>query len=158
MAGMKIAVGTDHGGFTLKLLLIRRLRAARHQVIDEGTFSPEPCDYPLIGAKVAQAVSKGRARRGLLFCKSGAGMAIVANKFPRVRAAVCQTPELARHAREHNDANVLVLGAEGLNSRQAAAILSAWLKTPFSGGRHARRIRQIRQIEEKLLKKKGLVH
>ena len=147
---MRIAVGTDHGGFALKPFLIRRLRAARHRVMDEGTFSAEPCDYPLIGAKVAQAVSKGRAQRGLLLCKSGAGMAIVANKFPRVRAAVCQTVELARHAREHNDANVLVLGAEGMNSRQALKILSAWLKTPFSGGRHARRVRQIRKIEKEI--------
>jgi len=75
-------------------------------------------------------------------------MAIVANKFPRVRAAVCQTPELARHAREHNDANILVLGAEGLNLRRARAILSAWLAARFAGGRHARRVRQIRRIEK----------
>ena len=147
---MRIAVGTDHGGFALKPPLIRRLRAAGHQVMDVGTFSADPCDYPLIGARVAQAVSRGQVQRGLLLCKSGAGMAIVANKFPRVRAAVCQTAELARHAREHNNANVLVLGAEGLNSRQALKILSAWLKAPFSGGRHARRIRQIRKIEKGL--------
>ena len=147
---MKIAIGTDHGGFELKALLIRRLKSAHHQVKDLGTFSPVPCDYPLIGAQVAGAVSRGRAQRGVLLCKSGGGMAIVANKFPGVRAVVCQTPASARHAREHNDCNVLVLGAEGLSSRQALAILSAWLNTRFAGGRHARRVRQIAQIERKI--------
>ena len=147
---MKIAIGTDHGGFELKALLIKRLKAARCQVADKGTFSPESCDYPLIGAAVAEAVSKGRARMGVLLCKSGGGMGIVANKFPGVRAVVCETPSSARHAREHNDCNVLVLGAEGLSRREAGQILSAWLKTPFAGGRHARRVRQITQIERKL--------
>ena len=147
---MKIALGTDHGGFALKPALIRRLRAARHQVLDVGTFSPEACDYPAIGAKVAEAVSRRRVQRGVLLCKSGAGMAIVANKFSAVRAAVCQTAESARHAREHNNANVLVLGAEGMNPQRATAILATWLKTPFGGGRHARRVRQIGRIEEDL--------
>jgi len=100
--------------------------------------------------KVAQAVSKKRVQRGVLLCKSGAGMAIVANRFPGVRAAVCQTVELARNAREHNGANVLVLGAEGLSSHRALAILSVWLRTPFGGGRHARRLRQISRIEREL--------
>lgn len=147
---MKIAVGTDHGGFELKARLIRRLKSARHQVIDLGTFSPEPCDYPVIGAKVAEAVSRRRAHRGVLLCKSGGGMAIVANKFFGIRAVVCQTLYSARHAREHNDCNVLVLGAEGLSGRQASEILSAWLKTSFAGGRHARRVRQILQIEREI--------
>lgn len=147
---MKIAVGTDHGGFGLKPVLIRRLRALGHAVTDVGTRSPEPCDYPLIGARVGEAISKRRVQRGILLCKSGGGMAIVANKFPGVRAVVCQTVESARHAREHNDANVLVLGAEGMNPRQAVSLLNAWLATPFAGGRHARRIRQIRQIEKKI--------
>ena len=147
---MKIAIGTDHGGFELKALLIRRLKSARHQVKDLGTFSPEPCDYPVIGARVARVVSSGRVKRGVLLCKSGGGMAIVANKFPGVRAVVCQTAESARHARKHNDANILVLGAEGLSGRQASEILSAWLKTPFAGGRHARRVRQILKIEREI--------
>ena len=147
---MTIAIGTDHGGFELKTPLIRRLKSARHQVKDLGTFSPEPCDYPVIGAAVAAEVSKRRAQRGVLLCKSGGGMAIVANKFPGVRAVVCETPASARHAREHNDCNVLVLGAEGLKPPQAARILEAWLVTPFAGGRHARRVRQIAQIERKI--------
>lgn len=149
---MRIALGSDHGGVLLKPVLLRRLRAAGHRVTDVGTFSPEPCDYPAIGARVAEAVSKRRARRGVLLCKSGAGMAIVANKFPGVRAAVCQSPAVARHAREHNDANVLVLGTERLRPREAARILAAWLKTPFGAGRHARRVRQIGRIERSLMR------
>lgn len=144
---MKVALGTDHGGFSFKAALIRRLRRAGHRVQDMGAFSPDPCDYPVIGAKVAKAVSRGAARRGVLLCKSGGGMAIVANKFPKVRAVVAQTPAQARHAREHNDANILVLGAEGISQRKALEILSAWLKAPFAGGRHARRLRQILKIE-----------
>ena len=147
---MTIAIGADHGGFELKPLLVSRLKAARRRVLDMGTYSEEPCDCPLIGAAVAAAVSKRRARRGVLLCKSGGGMAIVANKFPGVRAVVCQTPASARHAREHNDCNVLVLGAEGLNRRQAVTILSAWLHTRFAGGRHARRVRQISRIEKEI--------
>ena len=144
---MTVAFGTDHGGFGYKAVLIRRLRLGGHRVQDMGAFSPDPCDYPVIGAKVAKAVSRGAARRGILLCKSGGGMAIVANKFPKVRAVVCQDPAQARHAREHNDANILVLGAEGITQRQALTILSAWLKAPFAGGRHARRVRQILKIE-----------
>lgn len=145
---MTVAIGSDHGGFTLKPLLVRRLKALGHRVSDMGTMSPEPCDYPFIGAKVAEAVARGRAQRGILLCKSGGGMAIVANKFPKVRAVVCESVSSAQHAREHNNANVLVLGAEGLSSREAVAILNAWLAAPFAGGRHARRVRQITQIEK----------
>ncbi len=151
---MRFSVGADHGGYELKRGLIRELKAHGHTVLDIGTFSPEPCDYPLIGAKVAQAVSRGRVEQGLLLCKSGAGMAIVANKFPGVRAAVCQTIDSAKHAREHNDANVLVLGARQVNPPKATAILKGWLETPFAGGRHARRVRQIERIERKIAQQK----
>ena len=151
---MKIAVGTDHGGFELKKGLIRELKSLGYSVQDMGTFSPAPCDYPLIGAKVARAVSRGSANRGLLLCRSGAGMAIVANKFPGVRAAVCQTVSAATHAREHNDANVLVLGADQLNLPRSKAILKAWLATAFAGGRHARRVHQIELIERKIAREK----
>ena len=147
---MKIAVGTDHGGFELKKRLLPQLKKNGCQVSDLGIFSPQPCDYPLIGAQVAQAVSSRKADRGLLLCKSGGGMAIVANKFPRVRAVVCSSAALARHAREHNDCNVLVLGAQRLKPSQASRILQVWLSTRFSGGRHARRVRQIGAIERKI--------
>ena len=147
----KIVIGADHGGFELKLRLVRQLKEQGYQSIDAGTFSSEPCDYPFIGAKVAKFVSDGKPGRGILLCKSGGGMAVVANKFPGVRAVVCQTVVSAKHAREHNDANVLVLGAEHLPFPRAQAILQSWLKTPFGGGRHARRIRQIERIEKTML-------
>jgi len=146
----KVAVGTDHGGFRLKALLIRQLKRAGHEVLDMGTFSPKPCDYPAIGAKVAKAVSQGKADRGLLLCKSGGGMCIVANRFPGVRAVVAQTVTLAKHSREHNDANVLVLGANSLLPKKAQKVLEAWTAAPFGGSRHARRLRQIERIEENL--------
>lgn len=150
---MRVVIGSDHGGFHLKEFLIRKLEAKRCEVVDVGTFSADPCDYPGIGAKVGEAVSKRQAARGILLCKSGAGMAMVANKFPGVRAAVCSTAAGAKHAREHNDANVLVLGASELNEPRGWAILSAWLATPFSGGRHARRVNQIQQIEKRVMRR-----
>lgn len=123
-----------------------------------GTFSPKPCDYPPIGAKVAKAVSLGQAEQGLLLCKSGGGMAIVANKFPGVRAVVCQSIVLARHAREHNDSNVLILGANHVTPKRASTIVKAWLTTPFGGGRHARRVRQIASIERRLWESRRGIH
>lgn len=150
---MKIAIGADHGGFELKFHLSKQLKRAGHQVTDLGTHLPEPCDYPLIGAAVAKAVSSGRVSRGVLLCKSGGGMGIIANRYPKVRAVVAESIESALHAREHNDCNVLVLGAEYLPLPQAAKILSTWLKTPFAGGRHLRRVRQIAEIEKNLFKK-----
>ena len=147
---MRIAVGTDHGGVDLKKVLLKHLASAGHRVLDLGTHSKQPCDYPIVGAKVAKVVSKGRVERGLLLCKSGNGMAIVANKFPGVRATVCQTIALARHAREHNDSNVLVLGAEHTTPTRAKKILKTWLSTPFAGGRHARRVGQIARIEKEI--------
>ncbi len=147
---MIIAVGADHGGVDLKKALLKHISLAGHRVLDMGTRSKQPCDYPMIGAKVAKAISKGRVPRGLLLCKSGNGMAIVANKFHGVRATVCQTIALARHAREHNDSNVLVLGAEHTTGPRAKKIFDAWLSTPFAGGRHARRVGQIARIEKEI--------
>ncbi|MCM8811449.1 MAG: ribose 5-phosphate isomerase B [Candidatus Omnitrophica bacterium] len=154
-AGMrKVSIGADHGGFGLKSVLIRRLKKEGYYGVDRGTFSRQPCDYPVFAARVAKDVSSGMVGQGILLCKSGGGMAIAANKFPGVRAVVCQTAASARHAREHNDANILVLGASGLSSERAVAILREWLKTPFAGGRHARRIRQISRIEHDTMKKR----
>ena len=145
---LRIAVGADHGGFELKAKLIRWLQAAGHEVADLGTHSSEPCDYPVIGAKVARAVGERAFDRGVLLCKSGIGIAIAANKVPGVRAAVCGDLFDAERSRQHNDANVLVLGAEKLGEARAKAILRRWLDTPFeSGGRHERRVRQITAIE-----------
>ena len=127
------------------------LAGAGYHVRDLGTHSLAPCDYPAVALRVARAVSAGRAARGVLICKSGVGMAIAANKVPGVRAAVVPTMAAARHSREHNDTNVLVLGAVGLAPARAQRIVEAWLNTPFGGGRHARRVRQIQRIERRYL-------
>lgn len=147
---MKVAVGADHGGFALKAKLVKRLQAKGYEVADLGTHSPEPCDYPLIGYKVARAVGQGLFERGVLLCKSGIGIAIVANKVRGVRAGVCGDVFDAKRSRAHNDANVLVLGAEKLTPAKAARIADIWFSTPFeAGGRHERRVRQIAAIERK---------
>ena len=115
---------------------------------DLGTHSPEPCDYPAIAYKVAAAVAEGQFDRGVLLCKSGIGIAIVANKVPGVRAAVCQNRFDAERSRRHNDANVLVLGAETLSPTKAKVLVKIWFDTPFERGtRHERRVQQIAQIE-----------
>ena len=148
----RIAIGADHGGFALKAKLVALLRANGLEVADLGTHSPAPCDYPRIGYKVASAVAQRRFDRGILLCKSGIGIAIVANKVPGIRAAVCSDLFDAERSRAHNDANILVLGAEKLSERTAARIVKTWLATPFeSGGRHERRVRQIGSLERTLL-------
>ena len=151
----RIAIGADHGGFALKAKLVALLRAKGLEVADLGTHSPEPCDYPTIGYKVALAVAERRFDRGVLLCKSGIGIAIVANKVPGIRAAVCGDVCDAQRSRSHNDANVLVMGAEKLSEASATRIVETWLATPFeAGGRHERRVRQIASIERAVLKKR----
>ena len=146
----RIAIGADHGGFALKAKLVSMLRAQGVEVADLGTHSPTPCDYPKIGDKVAAAVADGTFDRGVLLCKSGIGIAMVANKVPGIRAAVCGDTFDAQRARAHNDANVLVMGAEKLSEANAKRILKIWLATPFeTGGRHERRVKQIEAIERK---------
>jgi ribose 5-phosphate isomerase B len=146
----RVAIGADHGGFALKAKLVALLQAQGLEVADLGTHSPEPCDYPTIGYKVAAAVAQGRFDRGILLCKSGIGIAIAANKVPGIRAGVCGDAFDAARSRAHNDANVLVLGAEKLSEARAKRIVETWLATPFeAGGRHERRVRQIAAIEKK---------
>ncbi len=148
---MKIIIGADHGGLEIKGKLVGQLKKQGHQVKDVGTFSAESCDYPEIGAKVAEGVSQKKFDRGILICKSGIGLSIVANKFPRVRAALCHNAEQAELSREHNDANVLVLGAEQVTEKEIFEVIKIWLATPFeSGGRHERRVKQIDEIERKI--------
>ncbi len=152
----RIAIGADHGGFALKATLIPLLQAQGYEVADLGTHSATPCDYPKIGYKVATAVAQGQFDRGILLCKSGVGIAIVANKIPGIRAAVCGDAFDAERSRAHNDANILVMGAEKLSAAQAKRIMARWFATPFeSGGRHERRVRQIGEIERTLLKKRS---
>ena len=150
---MKIALGADHGGFQLKKRMIDFLGQRGYDTLDFGTESPEPCDYPRFAYKVAKAVSDRKADLGVLICKSGNGMAMVANKLPRVRAAICFDKDVAALSRQHNDANVLVLGSEHVLD-QPEAILQSWLDAAFEGGRHKRRVDQIAKIEEKVFGKK----
>ncbi len=149
-----IAVGADHGGFLLKRRLIQRLSKAGHSVKDFGTYTPKACDYPLMAYQVARAVSQKKFKRGLLICKSGVGMSMAANKVPGVRAGSVSSLRVAAKSRQHNDTNVLVLGAVGLSTALASKIVQTWLATPFDGGRHLRRVRQIQAIERKTMKRK----
>ena len=146
---MKIAIGADHGGFELKESLVRFLKKKGHSVKDFGTFSNESCDYPPVGYEVAEAVGKKRFSHGILICKTGIGMSIVANKAKGVRAALCERVKIARSSREHNDANVLVLAANIVSFDKAKRIVDIWLKTPALGGRHKRRVNQIERIRNK---------
>jgi ribose 5-phosphate isomerase B len=146
----RIAVGSDHGGVELKDYLARVLRDKGMTVEDCGTRGAESVDYPDFGRAVSLRVSGAHAGRGLLICTSGIGMSIIANKFPRVRAALVQDLEGARSSREHNDANILVLGGAKLERSLARQIVETWLETPFAGGRHQRRLDKISAIEREL--------
>jgi ribose 5-phosphate isomerase B len=139
----RIPIGADHAGFELKERLKRELAALGFEPDDVGTHSPESTDYPDYAHVVADAVARGRAGRGVLLCGTGLGMAFAANRHHGVRAAVAWTPEIARLAREHNDANVLVLPARFVGEAEGLEILKTWLTTPFAGGRHARRVAKI---------------
>lgn len=145
-----IALGSDHGGVDLKNHLLEELRAQGIEVCDFGTQGRESVDYPDFASSVARSVAEGRAERGILVCTSGIGMSIVANKFPGVRAALVGDLEGARSSREHNDANILVLGGAKTDAALARQILTTWLTTPFGGGRHQRRIEKIRRMESEL--------
>jgi len=147
---MKIALGADHGGFELKSDINKFLIAEGYRTVDCGTHDAAPCDYPRFAYKVAKAVSDKKADLGILICKSGNGMAIVANKLPGVRAAICADKNIATLSRQHNDANILVLGSEHLFD-EPELILRAWLGSAFEGGRHKRRVGQIQGIERKVV-------
>lgn len=138
-----IPIGADHAGFALKELLKQELAALGYQPLDLGTHSADSTDYPDYAHPVAQRVETGESARGVLLCGTGLGMAYAANRHPGVRAAVAWTPEVARLARAHNDANVLVLPARFVSEADGREILRAWLNTPFEGGRHERRVQKI---------------
>lgn len=145
-----IAIGSDHGGVELKDFLVGVLHARGLEVKDVGTQGRESVDYPDFGREVSLRVSRGDAERGILICTSGIGMSILANKFPGIRAALVADLEGARTSREHNDANVLVLGGAKTGKPLAEEILEIWLETPFAGGRHQRRIDKIARLEREL--------
>jgi ribose 5-phosphate isomerase B len=147
---VKIAIGSDHGGYELKNKLVEYLKKEKYDVDDLGTHSKESCDYPLIGFEVAKAVGCGQADRGILICKTGVGMAIIANKVHGVRAAACYDKDMAKSAREHNNCNVIVFAASYSSVKQALEMLKAWLTAEPLGDRHEKRVKQIKEIESKL--------
>ena len=138
-----IPIGADHAGYALKERLIDELRRLGYEPLDLGTHSTESTDYPDYAHEVAARVEHHDAERGVLLCGTGLGMSYAANRHPGVRAAVAWTPEVARLAREHNDANVLILPARFVSPEDGVEILKTWLGTDFAGGRHARRVAKI---------------
>jgi ribose 5-phosphate isomerase B len=145
---VRIAVGSDHAGYPLKLDVVAHLRSLGHQVLDMGTDSAEPVDYPPYCAAVARAVVAGEAERGVVMGGSGQGEQIAANKVHGARAALCPDEFTARLARRHNDANICSLGARITATEHALAVLDAFLATEFEGGRHIRRLEMIAAIEQ----------
>jgi len=145
---MKIAIASDHAGYTRKEALKPLLLELGLEVNDLGTGSDTSVDYPDYAAKVSEAVARGEVDQGLLICGSGTGMAITANKIRGVRAAVAWSEETARLARQHNDANVLAIGARTTPEEEIPKIVRAWFTTSFEGGRHARRVEKINQLEQ----------
>lgn len=140
---MRIGIGSDHAGYAYKEMLITVLRSRGHEVVDFGTNSPDPVDYPKYIRPVALAVAAGECERGIVLGGSGNGEAIVANRVKGVRCALCWNVESARLGRLHNDANVISIGERMVSREDAVAIVDTWLTTAFEGGRHIRRIQMI---------------
>jgi ribose 5-phosphate isomerase B len=151
---MRIALGNDHRAFELKNTLVRFIESEGHTALNFGCNSSDSVDYPDFAAKVADAVIKGNAERGILICSSGIGMSIAANKYRGIRAALCCTPEMATRSRLHNDANVLCLGSDMINTEAALEIVRNFINTDFEGGRHQRRLDKIAGTECGLLDNK----
>lgn len=146
---MKIAIGCDHGGFELKRVIISHLEKKNYQIKDYGTYTAESCDYPEFGQKVGEAVVSKECELGIIICGTGIGISIAANKVPGVRAALCSDTFSAHATREHNDANVLALGARIVGVGLALDIVDTFLSSTFEGGRHENRINKITEIEKK---------
>ncbi len=144
---MKIALGNDHAGTTMRPVVIEELKKAGHDILDFGTDGVESVDYPDYARKVAEAVACGQADRGVLVCGTGIGMAIAANKVPGIRAAVCTDAYGARMARQHNDANVLATRAREIDPDRVREVVRVFMSESFEGGRHQRRIDKITRLE-----------
>lgn len=149
---MRLAIASDHGGFQLKSSLVQFLKKRNIECVDLGSADETSVDYPDFASQVAERVSQGKVDAGILVCGTGIGMAITANKFKGVRAAVITDPYTAKMSKEHNDANVIALGGRVLDEAIALESVKAWLDAKFEGGRHERRLAKIRQIEEKHFK------
>lgn len=146
---MRIAVGSDHRGVKLRTQIVELLGKLGHEVVDVGSYDDQSVDYPDIAALVAGKVSAREVERGILVCGTGLGMSIAANKFPGVRAAPCYDDLTAELSRRHNDLNVLCLSGDALGERLLDRLIEIWLKTEFEGGRHARRVQKIAELEHR---------
>lgn len=142
---MKIAIGCDHAGYELKEIVKDKLTKEGYELIDLGTNSSESVDYPIYGRAVGEKVASGECDKGIAICGTGIGISISCNKVKGVRAALCNTEHLAKMSREHNDANVLCLGAREIDKELALKILDKWLSTDFLGGKHLRRIKMLEE-------------
>ena len=145
---MKIAVGSDHGGFRLKGEIVKYLKEKQVEVEDFGTHSADSVDYPDIAKEVAFAITSGKCDRGIIVCGTGIGISIAANKVKGIRAALCHDVFSAQMSREHNDANILAMGERVIGIGLALAIVEKWLTSEFAGGRHATRVCKISGLEE----------
>jgi ribose 5-phosphate isomerase B len=150
---MKIAIGSDHGGFPLKGVIVDLIRSRSIEVIDVGTDSDISVDYPDFGEKVAKIVAAGKADSGIVICGTGIGISIAANKVPGIRAALVTDSFMARMAKEHNNANILALGGRVLNPASACEMVASWLDADFEGGRHQSRLDKITQLEREFCSK-----
>src|SRR5215470_4375708 len=148
MTAMRIAIGSDHRGYHVKGKIIQLISKLGHEPIDVGSHGSDSVDYPVLAAAVAGQVSRGEVERGILICGTGIGMSIAANKFPGVRAAPCHDDLTAEFSRRHNDLNVLCLSADLLGEKLIDRMVEIWLKTEFEGGRHARRVGKIAEMEQ----------
>lgn len=147
-----VAFGSDHGGFQLKALLMKQAESLGYSVLDLGTSTEEPCDYPDFAYAVAKAVASEEAWRGVMIDGAGIGSCVVANKVPGIRAACCHNEFVARNAREHNDTNVLTMGSRVTGIEVCKEIMKVWLKTLFAGGRHQARVNKMGDVERRYLK------
>lgn len=144
---MKLAIGSDHVGVELKMIIIDYLEEVGHEVTDFGAYTNERTDYPVYGKKVGEEVASGNFDLGILICGTGVGISISANKIKGVRAVVCSEPYSAKLSREHNNTNILAFGSRVVGSELAKMIVKEWLEAEFEGGRHAKRINMIKEIE-----------
>ena len=144
---MKISLACDHGGLSLKQAVREHLEALGHQVEDFGTDSQESCDYPDFAAPAAQAVARGACDRGIVICTTGIGVCIAANKVRGIRCALLSDLMSARLTRQHNDTNMMALGAGVVGEKLALELVDVWLPTEFEGGRHARRVQKLMNLE-----------
>lgn len=147
---LTIAIGSDHAGYSLKETIKDFLISKGYRVLDFGTQSTDSADYPLFAKEVCLAIQRGEAHRGILICGTGIGMCITANKFRGIRGALCLNEYMAKMSRKHNDANVLCLGQRVIGVELALSIVEVWLSTDFEGGKHEKRVKLIKNIEDML--------